>query len=86
MSNGPPIVRKKALKDSTKLADSEDGFPEHFIPAYLILFDRSTKMYRAYHADMEDVVVMDEDPVDALEALIDILTMEINPNEDVKWN
>ena len=86
MSNGPPIIRKKAPKESTRLADSEDGFPDHFVPAYLILFDRKTKMYRAYHADMEDLVVMDEDPVDALDALIDIITMEADPNADVKWN
>jgi hypothetical protein len=86
MSNGPPIIRKKAPKESTRLADSEDGFPDHFVPAYLILFDRKTKMYRAYHADMEDLVVMDDDPVDALDALIDIISMEADPNEDIKWN
>jgi hypothetical protein len=86
MSNRAPVIRKKAVRESTQLADSEDGFPDHFIPAYLILFDGKTKMYRAYHADMEDVVVMDDDPVNALESLIDILTMEVDPNKDVKWN
>jgi hypothetical protein len=35
---------------------------------------------------MEDLVVMDDDPVNALESLIDIISMETDPNEDVKWN
>lgn len=75
-----------ALKDDSRLADPDDGLPEHFIPAYLILFDKKTKMYRAYHADIEDMIVLDEDPVNALDSLISILSMETNPNEDIKWN
>jgi hypothetical protein len=88
MSDGAPIIKrkKKSLRESTQLGDSADGFPDYFVPAYLILFDRKTKMYRAYHADMEDLVVMDDDPVNALESLIDIISMETDPNEDVKWN
>jgi len=31
-------------------------------------------------------VVMDDDPVDALDALIDIISMEADPNEDIRWN
>ena len=73
------------LTDS-RLADPDDGLPEHFVPAYLILFDKKTKMYRAYHADIEDMIVIDEDPVNALDSLISILSMETNPNEDIKWN
>ena len=83
MSNGMPVVKKRKL---CKLADSEDGFPDHFIPAYLILFDRKAKMYRCYHADMEDLVVLDDDPVDALIALIDIISLEVNTNEDERYN
>ena len=83
MSNGMPVVKKRK---PSKLADSEDGFPDHFVPAYLILFDRKTKMYRCYHADMEDLVVLDDDPVDALIALIDIITLEVNTNEDERYN
>jgi hypothetical protein len=75
-----------ALKDDSRLGDPDDGLPEHFIPAYLILFDKKTKMYRAYHADIEDMIVLDEDPVNALDSLISILSMETNPNEDIKWN
>ena len=74
-----------SLTDS-RLADPDDGLPEHFVPAYLILFDKKTKMYRAYHADIEDMIVLDEDPVNALDSLISILSMETNPNEDIKWN
>lgn len=83
MSNGVPVVKKRKL---SKLADSEDGFPDHFVPAYLVLFDRKTKMYRCYHADMEDLVVLDDDPVDALIALIDIISLEVNTNEDERYN
>lgn len=81
MSDGQPIVKRKP-----RLADTGDGFPDHFVAAYLIVFDRQTKMYRAYHADMEDLVVMDDDPVVALESLIDIISMEINHEEDDRYN
>jgi len=81
MSDGQPIVKRKP-----RLADTEDGFPDHFVAAYLIVFDRQTKMYRAYHADMEDLVVMDDDPVVALESLIDITSREINHEEDDRYN
>jgi hypothetical protein len=88
MSDGTPIIKrkKKLLKESTQLADSADGFPDYFVPAYLILYDRKTKMYRVYHADMEDLVVMDDDPVNALESLIDIISEQVDQNIDVKWN
>lgn len=81
MSDGQPIVKRKA-----RLADMDDGFPEHYVAAYLIVYDRQTKMYRAYHADMEDLVVMDEDPVSALESLIDIISMEVSYEEDDRYN
>lgn len=82
MSSGVPVLKKKL----SKLADSGDGFPEHFVPAYLILFDRNAKMYRCYHADMEDLVVLDDDPVAALSSLIDIISLEVNTNEDERYN
>lgn len=76
----------KGQSELTARFADDDGFPEHFVPAYLVVFDRKTKLYRAYHSDIEDVVVVDEDPVAALESLVDILSMEVNPNEDIKWN
>ena len=81
MSDGQSLVKRKA-----RLADMDDGFPEHFVAAYLIVYDRQTKMYRAYHADMEDLVVMDDDPIAALEALIDIISMEVNHEDDDRYN
>jgi len=79
-------VSKGQPQLTVRFADSDDGFPEHFVPAYLIVFDKKTKMYRAYHADIEEMIVIDEDPVSALESLIDIISMETNPDEDIKWN
>jgi hypothetical protein len=79
MSKGQPEL-------TARFADQDEGFPEHFVPAYLIVYDKKTKLYRAYHADIEEMIVIDEDPVSALESLIDIISMETNPNEDIKWN
>lgn len=81
MSDGQPIIKRKA-----RLANTADGFPEHFVAAYLIVYDRQTKMYRAYHADMEDLVIMDDDPIVALESLIDIISMEVNHEDDDRYN
>lgn len=86
MSNGVPVVKTKRRKPSTKLEDSNGGFPEHFVPTYLIMFDRKTRTYRAYHADMEELTVVDDDPVEALATLIEIVSLEVNLNEDELFN
>lgn len=87
MSNGVPVIKTKRRKSSGgRLADSADGMPEHYVATYLILFDRLTKTFRAYHADMEELVVVDDDPVEALATLVDIVNMEVQLNEDELYN
>lgn len=81
MSDRQPVLKRKA-----QLANTTDGFPEHFVASYLIVYDRQTKLYRAYHADMDDLVVMDEDPVVAIRELISIISMEINYEDDDRYN
>lgn len=84
MSNGVPVV--KAKRKRSKLTDSTEGLPEHYVATYLILFDRLTRTFRAYHADMEELVVVDDDPVEALATLVDIVNMEVQLNEDELYN
>ena len=73
-------------KELSRLADPDALDLEDCVPAYLILFDKKTKMYRAYHADISDMVVLDEDPLNALESLLNILDKEINHEEDANYN
>ena len=73
-------------KELSRLADPDDLDLDDCVPAYLILYDKKAKMYRAYHADISDMVVLDEDPLNALESLLNILDKEINHEEDANYN
>lgn len=73
-------------KELSRIADPDELDLDDCAPAYLILYDKQTKMYRAYHADISDVVCLDEDPLSALESLIDILSRNIDYEEDHKYN
>lgn len=73
-------------KELSRLADPDELDLEDCVPAYLILFDKKTKMYRAYHADISDLVVLDEDPLHAMESLLNILEKEVNHEEDANYN
>lgn len=73
-------------KELSRLGDPDELDLDDCVPAYLILFDKKTKMYRAYHADISDIVVLDSDPINALVALTDILDEGVNHEEDAKYN
>lgn len=73
-------------KELSRLADPDELDIEDCVPAYLILYDKKAKMYRAYHADISDMVVLDEDPLSALESLMNILDQEVNREEDINYN
>jgi hypothetical protein len=73
-------------KELSRLGDPDELDLDDCVPAYLILFDKKTKMYRAYHADVSDIVVLDSDPINALVALTDILDEGVNHEEDAKYN
>lgn len=73
-------------KELSRLADPDALDLDDCVPAYLILYDKKAKMYRAYHADISDMVVLDEDPLNALESLLNILDKEVNHEEDVNYN
>ena len=73
-------------KELSRLGDPDELDPDDCVPAYLILFDKKTKMYRAYHADVSYIVVLDSYPINALVALTDILDEGVNHEEDAKYN
>ena len=73
-------------KELSRIADPDELDLDDCTPAYLILYDKQAKMYRAYHADISDIVVLDSDPINALVALTDILDEGVNHEEDAKYN
>ena len=73
-------------KELSRLGDPDELDLDDCVPSYLILFEKKTKMYRAYHADISDIVVLDSDPINALVALTDILDEGVNHEEDAKYN
>ena len=73
-------------KELSRLADPDGLDLEDCVPAYLLLYDKKTEMYRCYHADISDVVVLDNDPVNALTTLIDVLSKEVNHEQDELYN
>lgn len=73
-------------KELSRIMDPDGLDLDNCVPAYLIVYDKVTKMYRAYHADIQDLVVLDEDPLNALDSLITILDKEASYEEDTNYN
>jgi hypothetical protein len=73
-------------KELSRLADPDELDLDDCVPAYLILYDKKAKMYRCYHADVSDVVVLDEDPLKGMESLLNILEQEVNHETDTNYN
>jgi len=55
-------------------------------PAYFIVFDKKTRMYRVYHADILDLVVLDSDPVNGLQSLLNTLSEETTHEANERYN
>lgn len=73
-------------KELSRIMDPDELDLEDCKPAYLILFDKKTRMYRVYHADIPDMVVIDDDPLIGLQSLIDTLSEETTHEADERYN